>query len=152
MAYPNSRLRRTLARAFTNADSTVIRLRRLSNTWIAQMAAEPVTASLILDDILAELKSSRVTLVDSRDTSGILAYARDQFDDVTIDLPAEFTALIVALDTVITWVVDNFPTGTGDFLQRYLIAPDGTLTDRSFSSAQTAGLRTQLQALSDSIE
>lgn len=152
MAYPTSRLRAVVARAFTNADSTAIRLRSMAGGLDGQLAAGPVTATVILDDLLAELRSSRVVLIASRDTSGVLAYAREQFDDPTIDLPTEFTALIAAIDAVITWIVDNFPTGTGGFLERYQIAADGTLTDRSFTSAQTAGLRTQLQALFAAIE
>lgn len=153
MAYPTSRLRKVLARAFTNADSTAIRLRSQAGGWDAQMAAGPVSASLILDDILADMRSSRATLIASRDTSGILGYAQEQFDDLTIDLPTEFAALIAAIDAVITWIVDNFPTSNpGNFLQRYQIAADGTLTDRSFSTAQTAGLRTELQALFAAIE
>jgi len=152
MAYPTSRLRDVVARAFTNADSTAIRLRSLAGALDAQMAAGPVTATLILDDLLAELKSSRTVLVASRDTSGILAYAREQFDDNTIDLPTEFAALIVAINSVVTWIFDNFPTASSGHLQRHILATDGTLTDRSFSSVQTAGLRTELQALFAAIE
>ena len=155
MAYPTSRLRAVLARAFTNADSTAIRLRSQAGGWDAQMAAGPVSASLILDDILADMRSSRATLIASRDTSGILAYVQEQFDDAAIDLPTEFAALIAAIDAVIAWVVDNFPAGSpgaGNWLERYQLAPDGTLTDRSFSTAQTASLRTELQALFAAIE
>ncbi len=152
MAYPTSRLRAVVAKAFTDADSTAIRLRSLAGALDAQMVAGPVTATLILDDLLAELLSGRTVLIASKNTSGILDYARDQFDDLTIDLPTEFNALITAIDAVITWIVDNFPTSPGGFLQRFTIAVDGVLTDRSFSSAQTAGLRTQLQALFAAIE
>ena len=152
MAYPTSRLRSHVRRAFDNADSTAISLRRKAGVMDAAMAAGPVTASLILDDLLADLKSGRATLVESSNQSGILAYAHEQFDDVTIDLTTEFTALIAAIDAVITWIVDNFPSGTGGFLERYTIAADGTLTDRMFTTVQTAGLRTELQALFASIE
>ena len=155
MAYPPSRLRAVVARAFTDADSTAIRLRSLAGALDAQMAAGPVTATLILDDLLAELLSSRAVLIASKNTSGILDYARDQFDDPAIDLPTEFNALIAALDAVVTWIVDNFPTGSpgaGNWLERFQLAADGTLTDRSFSTAQTAGLRTNLQALFAAIE
>ncbi len=152
MAYPTSRLRAVVARAFNNADSTAIRLRSIAGALDAQMAVGPSTATLILDDLLAELRSSRVVLIASRDTSGVLAYAREQFDDATIDLPSEFNTLIAAIDSTITWIVDNFPTGAGGFLERYQLAADGALTDRSFSVAQTVGLRTQLQALFAAVE
>ena len=152
MAYPTSRLRAVVARAFTNADSTAVRLRAMAGDLDGKLAAGPVTATVILDDLLAELRSSRATLISSQNTSVILAYAREQFDDNAIDLPAEFTALIAAIDAVITWIVDNFPAGAGGYLERYQIAGNGALTDRSFTSAQTAGLRTQLQALFAAIE
>ncbi len=152
MAYPNSRLRSVVARAFNNADSTVVRLRALAGALDAQMASGPVPARTILEDLLEELRSSRVTLISSRDTSGILDYARDQFGDATIDLPAEFLALLAAIDMVIAWIVVNFPVGTGGFIQQHILAADGSMTDRSFSSGQTAGLRTELQALVAAIE
>ena len=152
MAYPTSRLRSVLARAFTNADSTAIRLRTLAAAWEGEMATGPVDASLILDDLLAEMKSSRAVLIASKNTSGLLTYARDQFDDDTIDLPTEFTTLIAAIDGVIDWVVTNFPTDTGDWLERSTVAVDGTITDRSFTTAQTAGLQTALLALFTTIE
>ncbi len=152
MAYPTSRLRSVLAKAFNDADSTAIRLRGLAGDLDARLAAGPVSASVILDDLLAELRSSRATLVKSRDTSGVLAYAREQFDDVAIDLPTEFVTLIAAIDATVTWVVDNFPKGTGEWLERYQIGTDGALTDRSFTTAQTVGLRTVLQALFAAIE
>ncbi len=152
MTYPTSRLRAVVARAFTNADSTAIRLRGLAGSLDARLAAGPVSATVLLDDLLAELRSSRTTLIASRNTSGILTYAQAQFDDPTIDLSTEFAALLAALGAVITWIVDNFPKDAGGYLERYQIAPDGVVTDRVFSSAQTAGLRTQLQALYAAIE
>lgn len=152
MALPTSRLRVIVSQAFRNYDSTAIRLRAMVGDLDGRLASGPVTAEVILDDLLAELRSSRVVFIASRDTSGILAYARQQFDDQTIDLPVEFAALITALDSVVTWIVDNFPVGAGGHLERYQIAADGTLTDRMFSTAQTAGLRTELQALFAAIE
>ncbi len=152
MAYPTSRLRTVTARAFNDADSTALGLRRMAGSLDAELAAGPVTATLILDRLLAEMRSSRATLVASKTTPGILGYAQAQFSDLSIDLATEFAALIAAVDAVITWIVDNFPKDVDGYLERYKIAPDGEVTDRTFSTAQTAGLRTQLQALFAAIE
>lgn len=147
MAYPTSRLRTVVARAFNNADSTAIRLRSKIGALNVQMAAGPVTATLILDDLLAELRSSRSVFTASLNTSGILVYAKDQFGDATIDLLTDLTTLIAGIDAVIAWIVKNFSTDVEGFLQSSTLSIDGTLTDRNFSTVETAGLRVLLQRL-----
>ena len=152
MAYPTSRTRAVVARSFTNADSTVVRLRSLAVALDAQMAATAVTATVILDELLAELRSSRAVLIVSRDTPGILPYAQAQLDDPTVDLPTEFAVLINAVDATIAWIVNNFPKSPGDWLEQFKLAADGTKTDRMFPPAQTVGLRAQLQAIVSAVE
>ncbi len=48
-----------------------------------------------------------------------------------------------AAQSVISWVIANFPA-SGGFLQAYTLNADGSRTPRSFSTAQTAGLQTAL--------
>lgn len=60
-------------------------------------------------------------------------------------MSTDCAATITAAQTCIAWVVANFPN-SGGFLQAYTLNADGTRTPRSFTSAQTAGLQTDLTA------
>jgi hypothetical protein len=82
---------------------------------------------------------------------GIATYAQSQFNDATYNVAAEFTSMTSALQAVIDWVVNNFPKGTGGFVQAYTINADGSRTPTVFTPAQTAGLTTALNAVVASI-
>src|SRR6266404_2488246 len=60
-------------------------------------------------------------------------------------LSADCTSCTNAATACITWVVNNFPTTSG-FIQAHTLNVDGSRTPRSFTSIQTAGLQTNLQA------
>lgn len=75
--------------------------------------------------------------------AGLDAYATGQGYVGT--LSSDCTATASAATTCITWVVNNFPAASG-FLQAYSLNADGSRTPRTFTSAQTAGLQTDLTA------
>ena len=75
---------------------------------------------------------------------GIGAYAQAQYNDNTYDVVAAFTGMVNAINAVVSWVVTNFPAGTGGFLQAYKINADGSRVPTVFTPAQTAGLTTAL--------
>lgn len=78
--------------------------------------------------------------------SGMGAYAQAQYNDNTYNVATEFTNMVNALNGVISWVVTNFPKDTGQFLQAYKINADGSRAPATFTSAQTAGLTSALNA------
>ena len=118
----------------------------------AKAAAGNVTSTDIIDlDI--RLRQWRATLAEAGATPGIGAYAQEQLGDGTLDVAAEFNAMLGAIDNVTGWIRANFPVGSGQ-AAGYLLArtwgPDGPV-DRLFSPTQTAGLRTQLDALAATV-
>lgn len=89
-----------------------------------------------LAGIIAALNSWRAVV-------GLDAYATAQ--GYSGSLTSDCGACATAATSCITWIVVNFPASAG-FLQAESINADGSRTQRSFTSAQTAGLQTNLQA------
>ena len=85
-------------------------------------------------------------------TPGIEQYARDQYNDPTLDLAAEFSAMISAAQGLRSWLDTNFPrdSGSGAILV-FTIDEDANLTDLGFTSGQLATFRTQAQSVIDAI-
>lgn len=75
--------------------------------------------------------------------AGLNAYATAQGYSGT--LTSDMSACVTAAQNCIAWVVANFPA-SGGFLQAESLNADGTRTARSFTSANTLGLQTNLQA------
>jgi hypothetical protein len=82
---------------------------------------------------------------------GIGQYARDQIDDQLINLGAEFTTMVTTAGGVRDWIVANFPNNVGFLLERSFDV-NGRMVLGTLSSAQTAGLRTELDLLIAAIE
>ena len=78
---------------------------------------------------------------------GIGDYAKEQENDPTYDVAAEFIALLALVDAVITEVVSTFPVDGSGFLLAYTISPDGTQIPRTFNVAQMVDLRAALDAV-----
>lgn len=120
---------------------------------ITTMAAGPVSANVITEMFqhLGGLKANFFT-----------PYAADLvlMAQVASDLRllnaaaavAEVNSIIDAIDDVLAWIFATFPKSpqTGHILKDTLNA-DGTISARAFTTAQTAGLRTELQKIVDAI-
>lgn len=93
--------------------------------------------------MLDQLAGAVAALNTWKAVAGLDAYATGQGYVGT--LSSDCTATASAATTCITWVVNNFPAASG-FLQAYSLNADGSRTPRVFTSAQTAGLQTDLTA------
>lgn len=73
---------------------------------------------------------------------GLQAYARDQIDDATLDLAAEFVAMRDAAIALRNWIFANMPrdAGTGAVLL-HTVGQDGAQIELTVTAAQTAGFR-----------
>jgi hypothetical protein len=69
-----------------------------------------------------------------------------------LDVVAEFTAMESAVEDCRDWIVANLPTDADGYLVIRTLNADGTLTDRMFAPAQTAGLRTEIDAVLATID
>lgn len=106
------------------------------------MAANSVDTSFIFRT-LDQLNAIITALTAWKAVAGLDTYATGQ--GYTGTLSADCTATSTAAQTCITWVVTNFPA-SGGFLQGHTLNADGTRTPRIFTTANTAGLQTDLTA------
>jgi hypothetical protein len=109
------------------------------------MAAESVPSKTIID-VFLRLRGDRAAFDAAKAVPGLAAYAREQYDNPALDIVAEFNAMTSAIDNVTNWISTNFPKDGGGFLLAQTLGANGPV-DRMFTPAQTAGLRTQLDAL-----
>ncbi len=107
-----------------------------------------IHAMQIIDWFVA-LGGFRTQLNTLSQTPGLAAYAKTECNDANYDVAAEFTAMLSAIDTALGWVTTNFPA-SGGFIQSHSFV-SGVYTPRTFTPAQTAGLRTALDALTATI-
>lgn len=100
---------------------------------------------------LDALKQFRDRLDAIRSTPGIAQYARDQEDDQTYDVVAEFVAMVAAVDAAIAQIVTTFPADGSGFLLAQTLSADGSRSARSFSAAGLATFVTLLTAIDTAI-
>jgi len=150
MAFPSGKAKRSLSKAFAMAVVTAARLKE---------KAEGIHATSLAGDIQRkEIMVFPTDIADALDLwasvrtlPGIGQYAKDQLDDQTLNLGTEFTAMVAACEGVRDWITANFPNQGGFLLERSFDA-NGRMVLGTLSTAQTAGLRTQLDALIAAID
>lgn len=106
------------------------------------------------DQVLAlamNLREWRIALAAAAAVPGVVQFARDQYDDQAYDVAGSFTAMLAAVDDVITGIHAAFPVGAGGEVRERVLNADGSITMRTFTGAQLASLVTLLQTLDSSI-
>jgi hypothetical protein len=117
--------------------------------------AGPLSGGQIVD-FAAFLADQRLTLDTVRQMNGIGPYAQSQLGSPALDIAAEFTAMLNAIDSTIAWMLTNFPTitdGSGTYLAllSWNGSNNGRTVFRQFSTAVLAGFRVQLDSLAATI-
>lgn len=141
MAYPTGMLSIVLE----DIDRRAAALKLYAQQVRAECAVGNVPSSRILD-VYVNFKQERAALASAAATPGLTQFARDQKQNQTLDVVAEFNAMIAAIDGVTGWLETNFPKDAGGFLLAKSFSA-GTIVDRLFPASQTAGFRTQLDTL-----
>lgn len=117
---------------------------------IAQATVSDLSSTRDANYIFARVDDFRGRLAALQSAAaipGMAAYAQQQLNNGTYDVVTEFNTMISALQAVIAWVVNNFPKEVDGFLKdTTAINADGSRTAASFTSVQTAGWITQLNA------
>lgn len=109
----------------------------------AHMASGDVEGAFLVD-IIDQLKKYRAVLQGVAAQPGMGAYAQEQYGR---SIAADFSALIAAIqDVVTTTVAELDKDGTGHLLHE-VIAPDGSHTPVMYDPAETAPVRASLAAL-----
>jgi hypothetical protein len=142
MAYPTG----LLSFVLEQIDQRILAIKKQAQVLRADALAGPIQSGRILS-AHQYLRAERAALVTAGGTPGLAAFARDQKNNQTLDVVAEFNAVIAAIDNVTGWIATNFPkdAATQALLERTLEV-DGPV-ERTFTTVQTAGFRTQLDSL-----
>ncbi len=135
--------------AFRESQNLAANIRKQAVEGIAFMAANSVSANSIIG-IRRKFISAKDEFNRFAAVPGIADYARNQHNDPSYDVIAEYTLMKTAIDGVITWIADNFPADDDGYILKDQLTPTGTDV-RAFTSAATAGFRTELQSLVDTI-
>lgn len=143
MAFPTAL---TAAESFGKVQATARRMQTAIQQLHDQSAAGN-TAVVTYVQMINNIHGA-VTLWDSlAATPGLVQYARDQYNDQTLDIVAEFQAMRAAVIGLRNWIFANIPKDANDVPLLQTLNADGTLSDRTVTPAQTAGFRTQAQAV-----
>lgn len=141
MAYPTG----VLSVVLEDIDRRIINLKTYAQTHRAALAAGNTDSARIIG-VFRNLRTERAALTQAASTPGLAPFARDQKNNQTLDVVAEFNALVAAIDGVTGWIETNFPKDANGFLLGWSLNA-GSVVERQFTPAQTAGLRTQLETL-----
>ena len=139
-----------LSKAYQKAQSEAIRVKAFSTAARNALLAGNVSANAVIQ-IMTNLKSSVEVWDTVSALPGIAQYARDQEDDQTYDVVAEFLAMRNAAVACVDWVFDNFPKAPSGHIEKDTLETDGSITVRQFNSGQTNGLQTALTTLANAV-
>ncbi|MHB1170455.1 MAG: hypothetical protein ACYC28_14355 [Longimicrobiales bacterium] len=143
MAFPASN--GALSDVLERACQAALQMRRQAEQTRARLATMDVASGEIINlDI--RLRGFRAEFEAAGSVNGIGAYAQSQLGDGTLDIAAEFAAMVAAIDAVTDWIRTHFPRDGDGYLLARTWGVDGPV-DRTFAPALTAGLRTQLDVL-----
>jgi hypothetical protein len=137
----------TLSRAWEQAQEIARNMRTAALNQKNTTLAGPVAGSFVLN-FERELRSYRDRLDAIAALPGIGAYVSGLTDTPAgYTVTTEFNAMRAQVQATIDWTRNNFPRdSTNTFLAERSWAAEG-LTERTFTTAQLAGYRTQLDAL-----
>jgi hypothetical protein len=140
----------TASEAFSLAKNLAAGVKALAQSHAAAFAST-TNRDMVLSMVVL-LRQYRVGLAAASAVPGVLQYAKDQYDDQNYNIGTEFTAMLSAIDAVIAEVHSAFPVdNTGGEVKERVLNADGSITLRTFTSAQLANVRTLLQTLDGAI-
>ncbi len=74
------------------------------------------------------------------------AYARDQINNPTLDLAAEYVLMRDATTSLRDWIFANMPRAPSDEVLTHKVGIDGRPIEQTFTVAQTAAFRVEVDA------
>ena len=150
MAFPSGRTKDTLNKAFNDTQAHARNLK--------QDAIDIRDTSLAGDIPRKVIMEFNTKIADALDIwsiasakAGIVQYAKDQLEDQTLTLPADFAAMTTTAIATRDWIIANFPNTGGLLLERSFDV-NGRMVLAILTTGQTAGLRTELNLLIATIE
>lgn len=144
MTFPSSST--SLAQAWISVQSTAKRIKTAAQDLRDSSAAGSISSRTVIN-FATSLADVTDQFAATRLLTGIAQYARDQIGDQGIDVVAEFTAMETAAIETRDWITANFPQDGSGYLLMVQFDVNGRQSIRTLAAAQTAGLRTELDAL-----
>ena len=150
MAFPSGKSKDTLNKAFNDTQVHARNLKIDAIEIVNTTLAGNITRKVIMDfntkiaDALDIWNNASVKV-------GIEQYAKDQLEDQTLTLAADFVAMKTTAEATRDWIIANFPNTGGLLLERSFDV-NGRMVLATLTTAQTAGLRTELNLLIATIE
>jgi len=132
------------ARGYDEAKSEAIRIKNVVTQAATRIAAGGANADEIYE-LLLTLGYHRDRLNTLKTIPGLADYARSQEADPTYDVAVEFSGLVTAIESTITWMQSAIPAA-GGYDQMYSRPGGVQLVPRVFTAATLAPLVTRLQA------
>lgn len=136
----------TLGQAWENAQNIGVQIKAGAQSIRAESVAGPVSASRILN-YERELRSFRARLEEIAAMPGLAAHVTALANTPQgYNVATEYTALRTQIDATTTWIRTNFPKDANGYLLERTLSAEGPV-ERTFTTAQLAAFRTQLDAL-----
>lgn len=155
VAFPSSTGTRqqSLVQALATLRGVAGQIKYRSSTLNAACLAGNVGSGALLDYAVF-LADAKLSLQAASSVTGIAAYAQEQIGDATFDIVASYTDMMAQINATTAWFIANFSKDGNGFLLAKSFDPanNGRTQDRQFTPAQTAGLRTVLDALIATID
>lgn len=137
------------ADAYNSVKGAAAQLKINMQSQVAYMAANGADFGY-LQGVYRTLERANNQFNALKATPGLAQFAKDQEDDQAYDVAAEFTAMQTAITSAMAWMVANVPTSaTLKTIDQW--GDESPILD-TFTPAQTAGLRTELQAVIGTID
>ena len=131
---------------YDNVRSRMYRLRARCVAQSALMAVDGYDADRLLA-LLDDLADGQQLLSETSGIQGIAQYAKDQENDQSYDVVAEFVALTNAVDAAVAGIISAIPTSNpGNYVALHSFT-GSTLTPRTFTAAQMAATKTLIDAV-----
>lgn len=143
MAFPTST--QTKADALAAVIRTAKNIKTYAQNQKAFLANNSASSNAVLG-VMFEIRSAMEKWNQAKTVPGIGDYAKDQLNDPSLDIAAEFTNMVNAAQGVIDWIDNNFPKDANGYLLSRKIV-NASIEFRQFTPAQTQGLRDQLDIL-----
>lgn len=144
MAFPASS--QALSRAYSTIKSRALDVRNQSISVRDVSAAGPLSAERIIN-YAAALDRARTDLTALASVPGLAAYAQNEENNPSLDIVAEFNAMVAQINATTAWIATNFPEDANGYKLAFQMGSQGTVVWRTFDSASLAGFRTILDAL-----
>ena len=146
MAFPSTKTKEGLSLVFGRVQRDAASLRGGASALRNRITADTVNATHVLA-LAASIGNLIAAFNAAATTPGLEAYAREQINDPTLNIAAEFNTMVSAAQACLNWIIANFPKDGSGYLLAATMDANGQTVYRSFPASSLGGLATALDTL-----